>query len=254
METLSLKNSAFISVDNTKTFEDKSLNELYVPEGEQAAITSQRVADICKTYGVLTINVFDKHPRGHISFASSYQNKEPFDFITLEEIQDWNEESNWLSNKARFTVEQLKTYLANSPKQQNQVWPDHGKDWTESIDLMQPLSQTDFDIHLVKWDKVDEHPYSWFPGTWLDEELKKRNITTVFVGWVATDYCSWETASDAIDLKYDVYVITDAVRGVIKEKTEEMIELLQTKGVKFIDSREFNELIIQNFDPEKITD
>ena len=150
MKTISLKNSAFVSVDNTKTFDDKSLNELYVPEGEQAAFISAKVADICKTYGVLTVNVFDKHPRGHISFASSYKNKNPFDFITLEEVQDWTDDNNGLSEQARFTIEQLKVYLENSPQQQNQVWPDHGKDWTESINLMPPLSESDFDIHLIK--------------------------------------------------------------------------------------------------------
>ena len=150
MSKISFQNTAFISIDNTKTFEDASLNELYVPEGEKVAQVTQKIANICKTYGILTINVFDKHPRGHISFASSYQDKKPFDFISLDEVRDWTDECNGLSDKARFTVEQLKAYLANSPKQTNQVWPDHGKDWTESIELMPPLSESDFDIHIVK--------------------------------------------------------------------------------------------------------
>jgi nicotinamidase/pyrazinamidase len=253
METLPLNTIAFISVDNTRTFDDKSLNELYVPEWEQAAFTTKKVSDICKATTILTINVFDKHPRGHISFASSYQNKQPFDFITLDEVKDWTDDDNGLSDTARFTVEQLKTYLAKSPKQTNQVWPDHGKDWTESIDLMRPLAPDDFDLHIIKWEKIDSHPYGWFGETILDQELKKRNITTIFVGGVATDYCSGETASEWIDLWYKVYVITDAVRGVIKDKTEEMLQLLQTKGVKFIDSKQFKDMIFQNFDPEELT-
>lgn len=32
MKKLSTKKSAFVSVDNTRTFEDKNLNELYVSE------------------------------------------------------------------------------------------------------------------------------------------------------------------------------------------------------------------------------
>jgi nicotinamidase-related amidase len=150
METISLKNSAFVSVDNTKTFEDKSLNELYVPEGEIAAIKTKEAADLCRKYGMLLINVFDKHPKGHISFASSYKNKKPFDFITLEEMQDWTEDNNGLSDKARFTVDQLKAYIENSPGQTIQVWPDHGKDRTESIDLMPPLTKEMFDLHIIK--------------------------------------------------------------------------------------------------------
>jgi nicotinamidase-related amidase len=151
MKNLSINTSAFVSVDNTRTFDDKTLvDELYVPEGEQAAHTTKKITDICKSVGMLTINVFDKHPKGHISFASSYQNKQPFDFITLDEVKDWTDENNGLSDKAKFTVEQIKAYLEKSPKQINQVWPDHGKDWTESIDLMRPLAPDDFDLHIIK--------------------------------------------------------------------------------------------------------
>ena len=255
METISLKNSAFVSVDNTRTFEDKTLvDELYVPEGEQAAVATKKVTDICKMYGMLTVNVFDKHPRGHISFASSYRDKQPFDFITLEEVQDRTEENNGLSDKARFTVEQLKAYLANSPDQKNQVWPDHGKDRTESIDLMSPLSESDFDLHIVKWEKVDEHPYGGFGQTILDEELKKRAMNTIFVGGVATDYCSGITAEEWVDLWYKVYVITDAVRGIAEASTKEMFEMLQTKGVQCITTEQFQNIIDQTFHPEEIID
>lgn len=247
METISLKNSAFVSVDNTRTFDDKTLKELYVPEWEIAAYVSQKIARICHVYGILTVNVFDKHPKGHISFASSYKNKQPFDSITLEEVKDRTEEQNGLSKKAAFTVEQLQNYLKRMPGNIEKVWPEHGKDWTESIDLMRPLAPDDFDLHIVKWEKVDSHPYGWFGETTLDRELKKREIKTLFIGGVATDYCSGITAEEGIDLWYDVYLVTDAVRGIAKETTDQMLEILKDKGVKFIHSGEFDELVQKSF-------
>lgn len=233
-----LNQTALISVDNIKTFEDVNLHELYVPEGEQAAIKTKEARDMCTAYGTLLVNVFEKHPKGHISFASSYRDKQPFDIMTLEEIKDWTQQRHGLSSQAKFTVDQLKNYLSRSPGQTNQVWPDHAKDWTESMELMPPLSKEDFDLHLIKGEKIDEHPYSAFPGTGLHEELQKRNIKTIFVTWVATDYCSGQTAEDGINLGYETYMITDAIRGVVKEKTEEMLSLLTSKGVKFITIQE----------------
>ncbi|MCX6825518.1 MAG: isochorismatase family protein [candidate division SR1 bacterium] len=243
MNKFSIKNSAFISIDNTRTFEDKSLNELYVPEGEQAAIISKKVADICRSAGMLTVNVFDKHTRGHISFASSYTNKKPYDSITYEEVRYWTQERNGLSAQAKFTVKQLQEYLLNSPDQKNKVRPDHAKGWTESSDLMPPLLPNDFIIHLPKGDKVNEHPYGGFIGTVLDRELKKRSIDTIFIGGVATDYCSGETGVQGLDLNYNVYMITDAIRGIKQETVDEMMDLLLSKNVNFIDSEGFKKLI-----------
>ncbi len=150
METININECVVVSVDNSETFENKELDELYVPEGELAAEGSKKVLDVCKPYKILAISVLDKHPRGHISFASSYKNKKPFDDVTWEEVKDRTEEDNGLSDQARFTVEQLKKYIANSPDQKAKVWPDHGKDRTKSIDLTAPLHADDFDIHLVK--------------------------------------------------------------------------------------------------------
>jgi len=94
MKTIAIKNAAFVSVDNTKTFEDKRLNELYVPEGEVAARVTKTIAHLCKKYGMLTINVLEEHPLGHVSLAANYTNKNPFDDITYDEVKDRTEEDN----------------------------------------------------------------------------------------------------------------------------------------------------------------
>lgn len=234
MKTMDLSHVAVISVDNTKTFEEKKLNELYVPDWENAAIATKKIIDFCSIYGAFLVNVFDKHPKWHISFASSYKNKKPFDFITLEEVEQRTEENNWLSSTAAFSVDQLKEYLLQSPNYINQVWPDHGKDWTDSVDLMEPLDKNMFHINLVKWDAVDKHPYSWFVGTWLNEELKKRNIEKVIVTWVATDYCSGQTAEESAERGYETFVVSDAVRWVNPESTNIMLDKFEKQHITYL--------------------
>jgi hypothetical protein len=58
---------------------------------------------------------------------------------------------------------------------------------------------------------------------------------------------------EAKDRGYDTYIITEAVRGVIKEKTEEMIDLLITKGIKFITITELKDLLQESFELKNTT-
>lgn len=82
---------ALISVDNTRTFEDQSLNELYVGGGEIAAKETYACMQIIKQAGGLLYNVLEAHPAGHLSLASNYLDKAPFTFLTKEEVAQWTE-------------------------------------------------------------------------------------------------------------------------------------------------------------------
>ncbi len=231
---------ALISVDNTKTFEDKNLNELYVEWWEQAAKRTKKMVDYCNERWIMTINVLEKHPKGHISFASSFEWKNPLDTINYDEVKSWNETTNGLSESAWFTLNELKAYLKK--EWEVMLRPDHAKDRTESSDLMEPLEEKDFDLTIVKWDAVDAHPYSWFEETQLDNELKKRKKKTIIVTWVATDYCSGQTALDGKELDYDVYLVKEAIRWVSPETTDAMIKKLTTKKVKIVSADDIFEL------------
>lgn len=113
-----------ISVDNTQTFENKDLNELYVHEGEQAAYGTKKIMEACKYYGITMINVLEEHPIGHISLAANYKNKNPFEVITFDEVKSWTEENNGIGERAEFTLSELKKFLAEVGAQM--LWPDHG--------------------------------------------------------------------------------------------------------------------------------
>jgi len=107
--------------------------------------------------------------------------------------------------------------------------PDHGVEKTTGVELTPPLQASDFDLKIIKGTNPGKEAYSGFDETTLDDELKARIIKKVFIGGVATDYCVGKTALDAASLKYDVYIISDAVRGVAEASTKEMIELFKTQ-------------------------
>ena len=44
--------------------------------------------------------------------------------------------------------------------------------------------------------------------------LRSHGVRRVFVGGLATDYCVLNTVKDALENRYQVYVLSDAVRAV----------------------------------------
>jgi nicotinamidase/pyrazinamidase len=235
------KNIALISVDNTRTFEDVSLNELYVSWWEKIAQKTKEILSLIKPFNILTVNVFDNHPQWHISFASSYKNKKPFDTITLEEVEQWTQDD--LSDTAQFTIEDLKIYLANSLNQTNRVRIEHGKNWTESHKLMPPLTDNMFDIHIPKGYQIHKHPYWWFIDTKLLQALQERNIDTVFITGVATEYCSGQTVEEALYHNLKTYFITDATAAIDQEAGNKMIKNLESKWAIMINTHQLEDTL-----------
>lgn len=240
---------AMISVDNTQTFENEDLHELYVGEWEKAAHATKKIMEACKYYGIQTINVLEEHPLWHLSLAANYKNKKPFEMINYFEVAHWTDEENGLSERAEFTVAELKTFLKElSLEWKSQMLrPDHGIVGTQWVQLSEPLNESDFDVKVVKWTNPAREAYSGFDETNLDEELKKRWKKILLVWWVATDYCVWQTALDARTKGYEVYMIQEAIRWVAKETTDTMISLLKDNAVKFISSMELFTILQKNF-------
>ena len=240
---------AMISVDNTQTFENEDLHELYVSEWEQVACATKKIMEACKYYGITTINVLEEHPTGHISLAANYKNKKPYEMINYFEVAGRTDKDNGLSERAQFTVAELKSFLKGlAIKWESQkLWPDHSIKWTQWIELTSPLKETDFDLKIIKWTNPAKEAYSWFDDTTLDEELKSRWKKILIWTWVATDYCEWKTALDAQNKWYQVYLINEAIRWVAKETTDAMIETLKDAWVIFISKSELFEILKEKF-------
>lgn len=236
MKRTDIKNIAFVSVDNTKTFEEKNLDELYVTEWEQAAIATKELVEACQYYKIMTINVLEKHPIGHISLAGNYKDKKPFDTITYDEVKDWTEKENGIGERAEFTLEDLKKHLSIVKEQR--LRPDHSIKDTSWIELTQPLQAEDFDLEIIKWTNPAKEAYSGFDETTLDEELQKRNKKILLIGWVATDYCVGQTALDGQNKWYEVYLINEAIRWVSEDTTNAMLKILSDAWVKQISTKD----------------
>jgi nicotinamidase-related amidase len=236
---------ALLSVDNTKTFEDKTLNELYVAEGEQAALATKKAIELCKPYGITLLNVLEEHPIGHLSLASNYHDKKPYDLLTYEEVANWTAEKNAIGERAGFTLAELQSFLAEVKVQM--LRPDHSLEGTEGVQLTEPLQESDFDLKIIKGQHPAREAYSGFDETLLDEELKKRGKKHLLITGVATDYCVGQTALDAVNLGYQAYLISEAIRGVSLETTQKKLTELMERGVQIITLNQLSSLLSQHF-------
>lgn len=156
----------------------------------------------------------DWHPKNHKSFASNHFNKNVYDVITLNGI--------------------------------NQVlWPDHCVQKTKGARLHKnlKLSKSYFTIRKGQNPEIDS--YSGFydndhkTSTGLAEYLKKKKINKVYIVGLATDYCVKFTALDSISEGFTTYLIKDAVKGVNVKKGDEKqaFEEMRNAGVNIIFSK-----------------
>ncbi len=153
----------------------------------------------------------DWHPKGHISFASTHENKKPFENITLEDGT------------------------------QQTLWPDHCVPSTFGVEFHKDMNTSKTD-HVVKKGKnpmVDS--YSAFEDnnhkekTDLDDYLKKENVKEVTVVGLALDYCVRFTCEDAIKNGYKVNLHLKGTNPVIPSNTQKVVDALKKIGVNVIE-------------------
>lgn len=220
-----------VSIDNTRTFEDPSLNELLVKDSEYVPIITKKIIDTAHNYWIRAINVLEQHSPGHASFASSYTTKKPFDWIHYSELEE-----DILSDSASFDIELFREYL----KQQwwkLQLWPNHSVIWTLWAELSTPLSLEDFDFTIIKGDKAHTHPFWPFEETEIDELLQKEWIENIIMTGVATEFCVKQSAWDAAK-EYTTYLVNDAIKAVDESVWKKAIEELKAQWIIMISSQE----------------
>ncbi len=99
------------------------------------------------------------------------------------------------------------------------IWPVHCVKETFGAQFHSDLQLPRSAIILSKGINPDEDGYSAFQGidesgTSFGELLKERNITVLFVGGLATDYCVKSSVVDACQNGLKVNLLTDAISGV----------------------------------------
>lgn len=143
------------------------------------------------------IFTWDDHPADHISFAENHG------VAPLTQV-------NWET-----------------------VWPTHCVRDTEWAKLYAPFDTWEYAISIKKGYKKDIDSYSWFGWVTLDETmtldevLQSKWITDTYVVWLATDWCSWDTALDSANNWYRTTFVTDANKWVNDEASEAKIQKMR---------------------------
>ena len=98
-------------------------------------------------------------------------------------------------------------------------WPVHCVENTHGAAFHPDLQLPAGAIIVTKGDTADAHGYSAFEGATPDgtpllDDLRRRGITHLYVGGLATDYCVRASVLDALKAGLRVTVLDDAIAGV----------------------------------------
>lgn len=175
----------------------------------------------------------DSHPNKHISFASSYAGKKPFEVLRLESLAGLK--------SAHFSLETLEQYLRLVPEHQQSLWPDHCIVGTPGWELDRRLPVDRASMILRKGQRAAVDSYSAFhendgSPTGLADFLKARSIDSLFVCGLAGDYCVFWSIEDAIRSGFRVYLDLNLTRFVdfpSGQKTR-AVESMKERGVIFL--------------------
>lgn len=137
----------------------------------------------------LVVATQDWHPKGHKSFASQHSNKNVYDKIDLNGI------------------EQV-------------LWPDHCVQGTVGAEISSELNQNKIEAIFRKGMNTTIDSYSGFYDngklkcTGLGDFLKGRGVKEIFVCGLAADYCVYFTAKDALELGFTSTIIENATKAI----------------------------------------
>ncbi|HPS92962.1 MAG TPA: bifunctional nicotinamidase/pyrazinamidase [Deltaproteobacteria bacterium] len=160
--------------------------------------------------GLSIVLTQDWHPEGHRSFASAHAGKKPYD-------------------------------LYDEPGIGPVLWPDHcvqgtpGADFHPGLDvkLCHAIIRKGFQPHVDSYSGFLENDRQTPTG--LHGYLKGRGACRILVCGLAMDYCVFFTASDGVDLGYEVIIFPDLTMpvGSPPDSVSRTLAGLSAKGVTF---------------------
>ncbi len=130
-------------------------------------------------------------------------------------------------------------------QEQGGIWQPHCMQNTPGAELHPQINRQEIDSYFHKAFEPQKDAYSGFEGInqqgqSLHQALKEKEIKTIFVTGLATDYCVKATALDGLKNGYEVYVVTDVVRAVNvnADDGEKALAAMQAQGVHLLSSEE----------------
>ena len=176
---------------------------LAVPEGDKVI---DRINEIQKKYDIV-VATQDWHPANHKSFASQHDEKNPFEVIDLNGIDQT-------------------------------LWPDHCIQGTKGAELNDKLDQTRIEAIFRKGTNPEIDSYSGFydnnkkKSTGLHGYLQGLNVDQLFICGLAADYCVYYTAIDALNLGYSTTILEESTRAIDQERYSRIKEEFTKAGGK----------------------
>lgn len=230
---------------------DVDVQPTFMPGGGLAVADGDRVVPVIQRLHqyfprARRFATLDRHPRGHISLASSYVGLAPYASLDLASIGNWNEEFHDISATALFGLSHLRDYLAKVGTQT--LWPDHALEGVAESELHPALDPADYAFVLRKGQDPLCDSYSGFRdnlkrSTGLERIVSGRNpaAARVIVTGLAYDFCVGWTALDAVECGFDAVVVRDATRPVGLPGSVEAIEkAFAKKGVRVVESADLS--------------
>ena len=183
----------------------------------------------------------DWHPTDHISFFDNLSLRSHLLAKDSKALADLH-----VYSSAIFDIDGL-------GRMEQTLWPRHcvqnsfGAQIHPDLKMLNETNEQNTSvIRIYKGTKSDIDSYSAFwdnfklSETSLNQQLKDKNVTQVFVTGLATDWCVYSTASHAIEHGYKTFIVEDACRGVdekvIKERMHDFVKktgrLVQSAQVK----------------------
>ena len=161
----------------------------------------------------LIIFTKDWHPHNHKSFASQHDDKNTFDVINLNGIQQV-------------------------------LWPDHCVQDTQGAEFHKDLNIDVPNMYIFKKGmNINIDSYSGFyendhkTSTGLTDFLKERDIKETYICGLALDFCILYTSLDSINDGFQTNLILDGTRSISDEGGQVSIEKMIKNKIKIIESK-----------------
>ena len=163
----------------------------------------------------LVVATQDWHPQNHKSFASNHDQKNPFDKIQLNGLDQV-------------------------------LWPDHCVQGSRGAEFHPQLKMNKVAAVFRKGMDAGIDSYSGFydnghrKTTGLAGYLRERKVQQVFVCGLAADFCVYYTAKDAVKEDFKTFFIEDATRAIDPAGYASAKNDLITNGCSIIQSSNLN--------------
>ena len=187
----------------------------FCPGGNLAVANADQIIPCINALGRVFQNIVitqDWHPATHVSFAANHAGKQDYEQIQLS----YGEQVLWSVHCVQGTLDAELHPDLDLPKAQLII----RKGFHEQIDSYSAFMEADRKT-----------------TTGLAAYLKAREIDTVYIVGIATDFCVAWTAIDACELGFSTYVIEDATKAIdLNGSLEQAWQQMLAHGVQRIQS------------------